>query len=248
MLLGQYGMREIRMDKLYIVMPAYNEEDNINNVVSQWYPVLEGKDEESRLIIADGGSKDNTLRILYDLCEQYPKLIVESKPGTDHGTKVWYLYDYAIKHEADYVFQTDSDGQTNPAEFEKFWEVRNKYDAILGNRSDREDGSDRVFVENVLRFFLRVFFGANVPDANAPFRLMKTDLVKKYLYKLPADFNLPNAILCAYFARFKENVTYVHVTFRPRQGGKNFMNPKRIFKIGWQSIGNFAKLRKELNR
>ena len=59
------------MDKLYIVMPAYNEEANIIDVVKEWYPILEGKNEESRLVIADGGSKDNTLNILYDLLNMF---------------------------------------------------------------------------------------------------------------------------------------------------------------------------------
>ena len=237
-----------QMDKLYVEMPTYNEEANIRDVVRSWYPVLEGKNDESRLVIADGGSKDRTLDILHELEKELPKLVVISMPGTDHGTKVWALYDYAIKNHADYVFQTDSDGQTQPSEFPAFWELRNQYDAVLGNRSDREDGSDRKFVENVLRLFLFVFFGARVPDANAPFRLMRTNLVAKYLYKLPHDFNLPNAMLCAYYSRFKENVTYRHITFRPRQGGKNFMNPKRIIKIGWQSLGNFYRLRRDLNK
>ena len=55
------------MDKLYIVMPAYNEEANIVEVVKEWYPVLEGKHEDSKMVIADGGSKDNTLEI----CKEY---------------------------------------------------------------------------------------------------------------------------------------------------------------------------------
>ena len=234
------------MDKLYIVMPAYNEETNIVEVVKEWYPILEGKSEDSRMVIADGGSKDNTLQILYDLQKDYPKLEVFSKPGTDHGTKLIFLYDYAIKQKADYIFQTDSDGQTLPEEFEAFWQLRDEYDAILGNRSSREDGKDRVFVENVLRFILWIFFGAKTPDANAPFRLMKPELVGRYLYYLPEDFNLPNALLAAYFSRFHEKVKYMHVTFRPRQGGKNYINVKRIVKIGWESLGNFWKLRKTL--
>ena len=52
------------MDKLYIVMPAYNEEENIRTVVEQWYPLLKGKSEESRLVIADSGSTDKTHEIL----------------------------------------------------------------------------------------------------------------------------------------------------------------------------------------
>ena len=47
------GSGGIKMDNLYLVMPAYNEEANIESVVSAWYPVLEGKGEGSRLIVAE---------------------------------------------------------------------------------------------------------------------------------------------------------------------------------------------------
>ena len=73
-------------DTLYIVMPAYNEEENIKNVVSEWYPILEKAGADSRMVISDGGSKDKTLDILYELQKEYPKLVVIPKPGTDHGT------------------------------------------------------------------------------------------------------------------------------------------------------------------
>lgn len=230
------------MDDLYIVMPTYNEAENIESVFWQWYPKLEGKGENSRLIIADGGSEDHTLSILSKLQKQCPKLMVFSKPGTDHGTKLIFLYDHAIKQNADYVFQTDSDGQTNPEEFDAFWNERQNFDAILGNRSDRQDGWQRILVEKVLRFVLWLFFKVKLPDANAPFRLVKTALLKKHIYKLPADFNLPNALLCVYFAHYGENVSYRHVSFKPRQGGKNYMNMKRILKIGWKALGDFKKL------
>jgi glycosyltransferase involved in cell wall biosynthesis len=57
-------------DTLYIVMPAYNEEANIEEVVEEWYPKLEYGNEDSRMVISDGGSKDNTLQILYKLQEK----------------------------------------------------------------------------------------------------------------------------------------------------------------------------------
>ena len=53
-------------DKLYIVMPTYNEETNIKTVVEEWYPILEYADEGSKIVIADGGSKDKTLEILFE--------------------------------------------------------------------------------------------------------------------------------------------------------------------------------------
>lgn len=231
---------------LYIVMPTYNEEANIEAVVREWYPILQNADASSRLVIADGGSKDHTLEILYHLQEQFPQLEVLSKPGTDHGTKVILLYKYAIEHGADWIFQTDSDGQTLPAEFAAFWELRNQYDIIMGNRKKRGDGYGRKVVENVLRCYLKLFFGVMVPDANAPFRLMRSSIVNKYINLMPSDFNLPNAILAACFSRYKEKVTYRTITFQPRQGGKNYMNLKRIFAIGLQSIQNFAAIKKNL--
>lgn len=235
-------------DTLYIVMPAYNEEANIRNVVSEWYPILAYGAEDSKMVISDGGSKDRTLDILYELQKEYPQLEILPRPGTDHGTKVILLYKYAIEHGAEWIFQTDSDGQTVASEFAEFWSLRTKHDIIMGNRKKRGDGAGRKIVENVLRVYIKMFFGVMVPDANAPFRLMKSNVVNKYIALMPDDFNLPNAILAACFSRYGENVTYRTVTFQPRQGGKNYMNLKRIFKIGADSINNFAAIRKSLKK
>ncbi len=56
------------MDKLYIVMPAYNEAETIGNTINDWYPVIEkySANGESRLLVIDDGSKDNTYHILCD--------------------------------------------------------------------------------------------------------------------------------------------------------------------------------------
>ena len=227
-------------------MPAYNEEANIRTVVAEWYPLLTYCNEESRLVIADGGSKDNTLEILYELQNTYPKLDVISMPGTDHGTKVIFLYKYAIEKQINWIFQTDSDGQTRPSEFPAFWEIRESYDAVMGNRIKRGDGYFRKVVEDVLRVYLKVFFQVMVPDANAPFRLMRSAVVAKYIGFMPDVFNLPNAILAACFSRYKDRVTYREITFRPRQGGKNYIDLKKIMKIGLESIQNFSQIRKRM--
>lgn len=232
---------------LYIVMPAYNEEKNIAEVVKEWYPMLSVADDKSRLVIADGGSSDSTLEILYELKNKYPRLDILFRPNTDHGTKVILLYKYALSKGADWVFQTDSDGQTVAKEFEEFWQMRRQYDAILGNRKIRGDGKDRKFVEDVLRMYIMFFFGVWIPDANAPFRLMSSGIIQKYISIVPDDFNLPNAVLSACFSRYNERVTYREITFRCRQGGANYMNVSRILKIGAESIRNFWKIKHRMN-
>jgi glycosyltransferase involved in cell wall biosynthesis len=234
------------MDSVYIVMPAYNEEENIEATVRSWYPLLEGKSPASRLVVADSGSVDNTHMILERLQNEMPKLVIYEDCDRQHGPKVIALYKYAIKNQADYIFQTDSDGQTNPEEFESFWKMRKQYDAVLGYRKIREDGKSRAFVEQMVCRLLRFIFGVKVPDANAPFRLMKGNLVAKYIDRLPQDYNIPNIMFTTYFAYYKENITFRIVTFRPRQGGVNSINIRKIMKIGWKAIGDFRTFRREM--
>ncbi len=237
------------MDKLYIVIPAYNESANICACVNDWYPVVEAHNEsgESRLVIINDGSKDNTLQILMELAKDRPLLVPQTKPNGGHGSTVLFGYRYAIDNKADFVFQTDSDGQTEPSEFEQFWQLRNEYDAILGERVKRGDGKSRKFVENTVCFLLRIIFKVKAKDANAPFRLMKTSVVAKYIDKLPKDFNIPNIMFTTYFLHHKDKVKFIPITFKSRQGGTNSINIKKIVKIGWKAVGDFRKLKKEID-
>lgn len=236
------------MDVLYIVIPAYNEELNIESCINDWYPVIEKYgNEDSRLVIINDGSKDSTYEKMLELSKTRPRFMPLTKPNGGHGSTVLYGYRYAMENGADWIFQTDSDGQTDPAEFEKFWENRKSYDAIIGNRVVRGDGKDRKFVENTVCLLLRLIFGVKVQDANAPFRLMKSGLVAKYIDKLPKDFNIPNIMFTTYFVYFKEIILFLPITFKPREKGTNSINPKKIIKIGWKAVGDFRKLRSEIN-
>lgn len=234
------------MDSIYIVMPAYNEEDNIESVIKDWYPILEGKSDKSRLVIADSGSTDRTHEILMGLKASYPQLEALSDTGKYHGPKLCALYDYAIKNGADYIFQTDSDGQTNPLEFDGFWNDRASFDGIFGNRTVRGDGQSRAFVEKVVCILVKMIFGVKVPDANAPFRLMKASSVEKYLYKMDKDFNLPNIMMTVYFVYYKERTEFKIISFKPRQAGTNSINIPKIIKIGWKALSDFSKLKKDM--
>lgn len=237
------------METLYVIIPAYNEAENITACVEDWYPVVERHNGEgkSRLVIINDGSRDNTFDILTGLAETRPLLLPLTKPNGGHGSTILYGYRYAIENQADFIFQTDSDGQTNPDEFEAFWEAREQFDAVIGNRKVRGDGKDRKFVENTVCFLLRMVFGIRVEDANAPFRLMRCGLVARYIDKLPRDFNIPNIMFTTYFVYHKEKVKFIPITFKPRQGGVNSINIRKIVKIGWKALGDFYRLKKEID-
>ena len=233
---------------LYIVIPAYNESENIINCINDWYPIVEGHNEEgkSRLVVINDGSKDNTYEILQETAKSKPLLLPLTKSNGGHGSTVLFGYKYAIDKGADFIFQTDSDGQTNPQEFEQFWEHKDKYDIILGERIVRGDGKARKLVENVVCLLIKIIFGVSAKDANAPFRLMKTEILNKYIDKLPTDFNIPNIMFTTYFLHYGEKVEFLPISFKPRKHGTNSINIKKIIKIGIKAVHDFRLLKKEM--
>ncbi|MBQ9361411.1 MAG: glycosyltransferase family 2 protein [Lachnospiraceae bacterium] len=230
------------MDKLFIVIPAYNEQENIEDIVRKWYPnVLLGA-EGSRLVVIDDGSKDSTGEKLESLKSEFPLLDVQHKQNSGHGPSILFGYKYAIDKGADFIFQTDSDGQTEPGEFPEFWENRKKYEMIIGYRKERGDGLGRLVVTRVLRFLIFLTFHVYVKDANTPFRLMKASVLEKEIKYIPKDYFLTNVLISVIFTKREYRMKYLPITFRPRQGGTNSIDLRKITGIGLKSLKDFVKL------
>ena len=227
---------ESKIDKLFIIIPAYNEQENIRQVLDDWYPVIKAHDGrgKSRLVIIDDGSKDDTFTIMQEYAKDHPLFSPITKENSGHGATVLYGYHYALDHGADFIFQTDSDGQTLPSEFEQFWNQREAWDMVIGWRNNRQDGGSRIF-------------GVSVKDANTPFRLMKAQTLRRYIELIPKNFNLSNVILSVIYAKKGCRVKYIPITFRPRQGGVNSINMKKIWRIGRQALKDFRKINKVLS-
>ena len=180
------------MDIVYFIIPAYNEEENIEKVICDWYPIVEKIGNESRLVIIDDGSRDKTYELMQKAAESRPQFQPLTKDNEGHGATVLFGYYYALECGADYIFQTDSDGQTNPEEFWTFWEQRRGYDLLIGHRNHREDGFTRIFVTKVLRIVIRLCFRVEVVDANTHFRLMEAIMLRQQIVLIPENFNLSN--------------------------------------------------------
>lgn len=234
-------------DTLYIVMPAYNESSNILETLQDWYPVIEKIGGSSRLVVFDDGSKDNTYAIMNEFAKTHPLFDAQTKSNSGHGGTVLRAYQYAINKGADWVFQTDTDGQTSPDEFWAFWNQRNQYDMIIGQRTHRQDGASRIFVTRTLRLVIRLKFGVYVADANTPFRLMSSESLRENISMIPEGFNLSNVLLSVIYIKRRQRVKFIPITFKPRQGGVNSINMKKIFGIGKKALHDFSQLNGKLN-
>lgn len=207
---------------LYIVMPAYNEAINIRKVIHDWYPIVEKfGGEGSRLVIFNDGSTDETYSIMLEEQKNRPLFVPITKENSGHGATVLAAYHYAIDNHADFIFQTDSDGQTLPSEFEDFWKLRNSFDMVIGNRHKRDEGIFRKIVTLTLRLMLRIIFGVNLIAPNTQFRLMNATTLKKYINRIPDGQEHANALIVAMYAKHGLGVKYLPITFEKRKTGQS---------------------------
>ena len=74
--------------------------------------------------------------------------------------------------------------------------------------------------------------------------LMKAESLKKEMKLIPKDYNLSNVIISVLFLKKGYRVKYLPITFRPRQGGVNSINMKKIIKIGKKAVKDFIVINK----
>ena len=227
--------------ELLIVMPVYNEEESLGKVVDEWSPVLEKT--RGHLLLINDGSKDDTIEVVKRKAQQYPWLKYIDRANKGHGPTILEGYHYAIDHHYKWVFQTDSDGQTRPAEFLPFWDQRAQHPFLFGRRGHRGDGKGREIISLVLRTLIKLIFGVWLRDANVPFRLMNTEKLMPLLKKIPPDFFLANSLLSVIIAK-KYPIKWFDITFEIRKGGIASIRWGRFVTVGIKAMKDFWNLRK----
>lgn len=229
-----------------IIMPAYNEQEALASVIKQWHDIAVRIN--ASLVVINDGSKDQTLKLLSDNLQNYSHLIVFDKENSGHGPTCLAGYNWALQKKFEWIFQTDSDGQIDPKDFERAWQLRADNDFILGNRPQRGDGAIRWFISRILQMVIFTAFGVNVPDANVPFRLMKVMKLQELTRHIPSDFFLANAYLAVLIQKFGRDVKWVDISFSPRSGGVPSVSLKRYFGLGCKVTRDFFAISKSFKK
>jgi dolichol-phosphate mannosyltransferase len=207
---------------LAVVMPVYNEEASVGAVVNEWMRALDALGEPFALLALDDGSGDGTLRVLDELRDGFPeRVIVSTHANRGHGQTCLEGYRRASRLGARYVLQIDSDGQCDPRFLPALWNLRSQYTVVYGMRTRRDDGMARVAMSRALRALLRVRFKVDCPDANVPYRLMRTADVIDAVNAIPATVDLANVALAVLLASNPACTHgFVPIAFRRRYAGQ----------------------------
>ena len=233
----------ILMKKLAIVIPVYNEEENIEKVLNDWKKVL--KKTFFDIIVINDGSIDKTKSILSKIKKKNSNIKVINKTNGGHGESIYQGYQYATKKKYKFIFQVDSDDQFSTSDFKKIWKLRNNnHDLIIGHRENRKDSFIRVFLSKfILKQFFLIYFQKNLIDANVPYRLMKRDFLKKFIKKSSKKYIAPN-ILMSIFAK---DIYALRVKHYQRSKGVISWSIKRLLNFGTRLILDLLEWKKTIS-
>jgi dolichol-phosphate mannosyltransferase len=203
---------------LWVVLPAYNEEEALPKVLAEWVPVLRSLAPSFKICALDDGSRDGTGAVLDAAGASTPELVVVHKANSGHGQSCVDGYRRGLAAGADWILQIDSDGQCDAAFFEAVWRARQAHPVIYGFRRWREDGRIRTLISRVLSATVWIATGTWVRDSNVPYRLMRADAVAPVVDQIPTDFHLAN-VLVSVLQQRRPGIHWVDIRFRERIGG-----------------------------
>ena len=204
---------------LLIIIPAYNEEENIERVVNN----LQKNYSQYDYVVVNDGSKDNTEKI----CLQHGFNLV-SLPvnlGLAGAFKAGMVY--AKKHDYDYAIQFDGDGQHNPEYIEEMLKkFEEDYDIVIGSRfaTEKKPGGMRMAGSNIIQSAIRLTTGKLIKDPTSGMRIFNKKMIKRF-----ASYNNygPEPDTVAYLMRTGAKVAEVQVTMSERTAGESYLKPAK---------------------
>lgn len=209
--------------KCLIIIPAYNEAENIEKVVDN---IIENYPQYDYVIVNDG-SKDNT----EDICIKNHYNLISLPLNLGIGGAVQTGYRYALKNHYDIAIQIDGDGQHDISFAEKLiLPIENgEADITIGSRFISKEGFQSTTTRRVGIIFLSTLIHLTcfkkVKDVTSGFRAVNNKFIKIYAENYPSDYPEPEAIVSAIMHRGK--IMEIPVIMQERSSGKSSINLKR---------------------
>lgn len=160
-----------------IVVPVYNEEGNVEQLVARVVPVMEQVGEPFEILFVDDGSKDETPQLLRKLAAADKRVrVVRFTRNYGQEAAVEALYLNARGH---WFIQMDGDLQNPPEEIPRLIAKKDEgFDVVYGIRQDRQDTLFRVAASRAMQWSMRSLMEIELPDDVSTFRLMSAHIAR----------------------------------------------------------------------
>jgi dolichol-phosphate mannosyltransferase len=226
--------------ELALVMPVYNEEGCINDVVKSWHDEFARLDIDFIMIILDDGSNDGTRQKLSTFASNSRIFIIE-KENSGHGPTILRGYHKAVGL-ADWIFQVDSDDEIRPCYFSDIWIRRNDYDGLFGIRINRRQTLERKFISFISRMIINFLFSPGVNDVNVPYRLIRSQILRQVITQMPINTFAPNVIISGAVTALQAKICNLAVIAETRKTGTVSIARWKLWKTALKSFCQTIKL------
>lgn len=226
-------------NKISVIIPAYNEEENISDIVKR----IKNVNQDFEIIVVDDASLDKTAAE----AQQAGAKVVSCTYNLGNGAAVKRG---ARSASADILVLMDADKQHQPEDIPKLLEFIGPYDMVVGSRAKDARVSRIRKIGNCIFIKIAEFLAERkIPDLTSGFRVVKKERFMEFIHLLPNGYSYPSTITLAmlksgYFVKyvglssigrrssgkssvnlFKDGIKFINIIFRTAM----LFSPQRIF-------------------
>ena len=227
------------MTKLRIILPTYNECDNLKKLIPNLFDVLKENKFDADVLIIDDNSSDNTYKLVKKLKEKYPIKFIRRKQKMGIGSAYVLGFKKSIKDNVDIIFEMDADLSHKPEYIIEFVKKINQgFDVVIGEREKIVGWSFyRKIVSRGGNLIGRFIAGVKINDLTTGFRAYKKEVLEKInIEKIESDgyaFQL-EMLYRAKCSDFK--IGAIPIIFYNRKKGKSKLSKKDMINFVFLSF------------
>jgi len=228
-----------KLPSLSAVLPAFNEEAVIEQVLEGALRALPAATDDLEVVVVDDGSTDRTGEIVDRMARRDPRVRVEHHP-TRRGYGAALRTGFAAATR-EFVFYTDADGQFDPGDVTRLIDLASAGSVVSAYRECRRDPLHRKINAWLYNLVLRNALGLEVRDINCAFKLYRAADLQRLT--LRSEGALIDAEVLSKLHRSGASIVQVGVPHHPRRAGKQSGNRPRVL---LRTVREFVALWPEL--
>ena len=218
--------------KLTIIIPSFNEAENLESLLSSLKQFVTSKEYE--VILVNDASTDDSLTILEQKNKGNWFRLISNKVNRGYGGSIKEGIKVA---KGEYVITIDADGQHNIDDIEKLYNyiLENNADMIIGSRDDSSSSLIRQIGKSAIRKIVKILMPITIHDINSGMKLYNTKLARTYIKQCP-DTMAYSDIITLFFIYKKHLVIETPIGINKRLKGKSTISYKTAINTVFEII------------
>ena len=205
-------MNHTKEYKLTIIVPIYNEEDNMSEIESRLSDYLTKASVRTCVLIVNDVSTDRSLQMIKEIAQRNDSFFYLSfRKNCGLSAAIKAGIDYADSELVGYI---DADLQTDPEDFNLLLEYADDYEMVTGIRADRKDSGFKKLQSKIANNFRRMMTKDEAVDTGCPLKILRTDVAKKIPF-----FTGMHRFLAALVGLQNGRIKQIAVRHYPRKAG-----------------------------